>query len=248
MANGKSKGRLKTGIKITNPLTLPVQVQMISETGALRIGTNYAASRIIKPGETLTIGTKGKAEVDINVNILRYDEVGTPINLGDGGWQLRPTIATKTKAGPVMLADRGDVNNGRWRIIKTWDIPQGFAGLLKAISIQLTGDAEARVELPGEAPYKARKDVTLTQNNRWLNAGQAVKVKGRSRNGSGGTVDVMIQGELYPVGKPVPAGKLKDMPPEPVTEKKREEPEEPPLRSLGDMIEEMRKEEEAVKV
>ncbi|GAH94253.1 unnamed protein product, partial [marine sediment metagenome] len=58
-------------------------------------------------------------------------------------------------------------------------------------------------------------------------------------------------GELYPVGTPVPAGRVSrrgDLRPGPapehVTEKKpRKEPEETPLRSLGDMIEEFKQEE-----
>jgi len=55
----------------------------------------------------------------------------------------------------------------------------------------------------------------------------------------------MIQGELCPVGTPVPVGKVDKRAPEHITEKKpRIEPEEPPLRSLGDMIEEMKKREE----
>lgn len=254
MANGQFHGKRKTGIKITNPLTLPVSVKINCPTGALHTGDGKDTWRTIRPGETLSIPTKGRTEVDIDVHIIRYDELGNQKKVGDGGWQPISTIATKSKtpvkAGPVILMDRGDVSNGRWRIIKMWRIPLGFAGLLGDISIQITGDAEARVELPGEAPYKARKDATLNyQNNRLLQADQAVKVKGRSRNGKGGTVEVMIRGELYPAGTRVPVDIRPGKPPEPITEKKKRiEPEEPTLRSLGDMIAEMRKEEEAVKV
>ncbi|MBA7693409.1 hypothetical protein ES703_101991 [subsurface metagenome] len=254
MANGKFHGKRKTGIKITNPLTLPVSVRIKSPTGALHTGDGKETWRTIKPSETLYIPTKGRCEVDIKPSIVRYDEVGTPIKLGDAEFQhvQQPSSGKKVappKAGPVMLMDRGDVSNGRWRIIKTWNIPQGFGGLLRAISIQLTGDAEARVELPSEAPSKARQDTTLNySNNKWLMAGQAVKVKGRSRNGNGGTVDVMIAGELYPVGTPVPAGKAPKTAPEHVTERKPgKEPEEPPLRSLGDMIEDFKREDRSTK-
>jgi len=251
MANGKFHGKRKTGIKITNPLTLPVSVRIHSPTGALHTGDGKDTWRTIKPGETLSIPTKGRAEVDIDVHIIRYDEVGNPNMLGVGGWQPIVTIAkqskTPVKAGPVMLLGRGEVRNGRWRNIKTWDISPGFSGLLKAISIGLTGDAEARVEVGLNKVHKARQDTTLNyQNNMWLAAGEVVKVRGRSKNGNGGTVDVSIAGELFPVGTAGhPAEKKATRGPGSAPEKKpKKEPEETPLRSLGDLIEEMEKREE----
>ncbi|MBA7714182.1 hypothetical protein ES703_123199 [subsurface metagenome] len=54
----------------------------------------------------------------------------------------------------------------------------------------------------------------------------------------------MIQGELYPVAVAGQVASKVKRAPEHITEKKpRKEPEEPPLRSLGDLIEEMRQEE-----
>ncbi|GAH88432.1 unnamed protein product, partial [marine sediment metagenome] len=104
----------------------------------------------------------------------------------------------------------------------------------------------AQVILKSLKPAKVKQDTTLQyQNNTRLNTGEAVRVKARSHVGNKGSAHVMIQGELYPVGTSVPAGKVTKGAPEHITEKKpRKEPEEPPLRSLGEMIDEMKKREE----
>lgn len=95
MTTSTRKSRLQTGIKITNPLRLPVRVRLISKTGALHIGTHYAASRNIMPNETLTVNTKGKCDVDIKVEILRFDETGRANKVGDGGF-------IKKSSGPLV--------------------------------------------------------------------------------------------------------------------------------------------------
>jgi len=264
----KGKPRLKTGIKITNPLSLPVQVKLISKTGALLIGVGHAASRIIKPGETLTVGTKGKCVVDINVTIIRYDKTGNYQKAGDGGFstaQPLPQPGHMSKfptpknslAGPVILANKTEVMFRHWKIVQTWQVPSGYAGILRSVEIRLTSDAEARIELPnnvtprhvGGGTAGAGINSTLQYQNTIVTAGNKVKVVGRSAFGKGGEVEAIIHGELYPVGQ-VP---LTKKPPKrgvrPAVEpKEKSKPEEPELRSLGDMIEDMRKKEDGVKV
>jgi len=102
VANGQYHGRIKTGIKITNPLPLPVSVRIKSPTGALRTGDGKETWRTVKPGETLYVPTKGKCEVDITVHIIRYNEVGDSVKVGDGGLQpvALPT-GTAVPAGKV---------------------------------------------------------------------------------------------------------------------------------------------------
>jgi len=80
---------IKTGIKITNPLSMPVSVIIKCPTGALRWGNGKETCRIVKPGETLDIPTKGKCEVDITVHIIRYNEVGDKVKIGDGALCIR---------------------------------------------------------------------------------------------------------------------------------------------------------------
>ena len=100
MANGQFHGRLKTGVRITNPLSLPAHLRIKSLTGALRTGDGKETWRTIKPGETLYIPTKGRAEIDIDVSIIRYDEVGNPKKVGDGGFRPVQQLASGKKAAP----------------------------------------------------------------------------------------------------------------------------------------------------
>ena len=99
MANGQYHGRIKTGIKITNPLSLPVSVRIKCPTGALRTGDGKETWRTVKPGETLYVPTKGKCEVDITVHVIRFNEVGDPVKLGDGG--LQPVVLPTGTAVPA---------------------------------------------------------------------------------------------------------------------------------------------------
>lgn len=82
MANGAYHGRKKHGININNPLSLPVQVRVKSETGALRTGDGKETWRTIRPGCTVYLALKGSAEVDITVYIVRYDQTGQEHRVG----------------------------------------------------------------------------------------------------------------------------------------------------------------------
>lgn len=247
MPNGQFHGnRRPPAIRIKNPLRLTVEVTILD-------GQGFSACRTLKPGTEVYVKVPHAGDYDIKTSIIRYDETGNVVRLGEGDCQplaVPPMgVNPRPAAGPRIEHNKCDVSDRRWRNVVIWNIPQGFAGLLNLISIQLSGDAEARIELPGQAPYKARKDTSMSfQNNVWVNAGQVLRVKGRSRAGNGGTVDVIIQGQFYPVGTAVPAEPTPVGAPGHITEKKpRKEPEVPPLRSLREMIEEM-KEREEVKV
>lgn len=254
MANGQYHGKKKFGIKITNPLPLAVSVRIHSPTGALHTGDGKDTWRTIKPGETLSIPTKGRCEVDIDPAVVRYDEVGSPIKLGDAEFRhvQKPAPGKKVapQAGPILVSEQKNVKSGRWLTVAEWTITRGFAGLLNVISIQLDGDCSAQVIIARNKLVSVRRDTTLKyQNNTWINKGESVRVKAHSVKGGQGTCHVMIQGELCPVGIPRRVPVAPGPAPEHVTEeKKRKEPEEPTLRSLGEMIEDMRKEEEVIKV
>jgi len=258
MANGQFHGKHRgTGLRIKNPLSLSVWV-------LIKDGQAFDITRTLKPGQEIYITLPHQGDYDVETKILRFDETGQSKVLGAGGWQSTPTaVAVKPKMtpqpGPVLIAEQKDVKSRRWVTVAEWVITKGFSGMLNAISIQLDGDCEAQVILPHSPkptfnkPTKVKQDTTLSYpNNTWLNKGEAVRVKARAKIGNKGSAHVMIQGELYPVGTPVPAGRVSKRgdlrpgsAPEHITEKKpRKEPEETPLRSLGDMIEEMKKREE----
>jgi len=237
--HGKHKG---PGIRIKNPLSLSVWV-LIND------GQGFDMTRTLRPGQEIYVKVPHLGDYDIKAEILQYDKTGQSEVLGDGAWESTPTVAVKPKMapqpGPALIAGQKDVKSRRWVNVAQWLITKEFAGLLKAISIQLSGDCEAQVIITKTKPTRVKQDTTLQyQNNTWLNKGESVRVKARSHLGNAGSAHVIIQGELYPVGTPVHAGKVPKRAPEHITEKKpRKEPEEPPLRSLGDMIEEMRKRE-----
>jgi len=249
MPNGQFHGKHRgTGIRIKNPLTLSVWVRITD-------GQQFDLTRTIRPGQEVYVSLPHTGDYDIRPQILKYDETGQSVVLGDAGFGATPTVAAKPKmapqAGPVLVAGQKNVKSRRLVTVAEWLITKGFAGVLQAISIQLDGDCEAQVILPNSKPTRVKKDTTLSyQKNTWINKGEAVRVKARSHVGNKRSAHVMIQGELYPVGTPVSAGEVHKQAgevhkqaPEHITEK-RKEPEEPELRSLGELIEEMKKREE----
>ena len=244
MPNGQFHGKTKgPAIRIKNPLSLSVWVHIKDSQG-------FYITRTLKPGQEIYVSLPHPGDYDVEPKILQYDQTGQSKELGAGGWQpvatAGPPPRVTPQAGPVLHSGQKTVKSRRWVTVAEWLITKGFAGVLQAISIQLDGDCEAQVILPNSKPTLVKKDTALSyQKARWVNKGQAVRVKARSHIGNAGTAHVMIQGELYPVGTPVRADKRPGPAPEHVTEKRpRKEPEEPPLRSLGDMLEEMKRREE----
>lgn len=88
MPNGqfhqKNQKKRRYGVKIKNPLRLPVVAHIKSETGAIRGGAvnGKETSRTIGPGEEIFVATKGFCELDIGLVIIKYDEVGNTVSLG----------------------------------------------------------------------------------------------------------------------------------------------------------------------
>lgn len=242
MPNGQYHGKKnRSGIRVKNPLPMSVEVDITDDHG-------FGTCRTLRPGAEVYVKVPQQGDYDVKVGILRYDHTGKASMLGDASWEEVSTAVPKSSpaavAGPRIIHGKKALNCRRWKNVVTWKIPQGFSGQLMAISIKLSGDAEARVDLPGNRkPNRVIQDITLPYKNLSLNTGQTVWVKGRSIIGNDGMVEVMMQGQLYPVGSPVPVRKGS---PEHITEKKPREPEEP-IRSLGEMMEEMEK-REAVKV
>jgi len=185
-------------------------------------------------------------DYDIKTSIIRYDETGQVIKLGDGDWQHttapNPLAPKQPASGPILLSESIEVESRRWRTVVGWRIPKGFFGELRAINIQLTGDCEVRVILPSHPSKTVKADTTLSWSTAvLLHSGETAMVRARSGLGNQGTAQVIIQGELHAI--PV-AGVATEKKPRKAPEKKPREETEEPLRSLGEMIEEMKKREE----
>jgi len=244
MANGKYHGTRKGhGIRINNPLSLSVWV-VISD------GTGWDLTRTLKPGQEVYVTVPHLGEYEVKPKVLRFEETGTSKILGDASFEVTPTPPKQarklSKTGPVFITEARNVKDRRMRTVAEWRVLKGFEGLLKAINIELSGDCEAEVILPNGYSKKVRSDETLT----WPSpvqihsgsSGAAVVVKAGSIVGNSGSIRVIIQGELHALPTPQDATQVTrsgTLPLEP-----REEPEETPLRSLGDLMEEMRKREE----
>jgi len=245
MANRNGKSR--TGLKITNPLSRAVRVRIKSATGALHTGDGKETWRTIKPGETLYIPTKGKCELDITVQIIRYNEVGDPVKLDDGAivpvaQQVKPGANPKPAGpGPFRISEQRNLKSGRWVIVAQWVITKERSGIIRDVLIQLDGDCEALVIIGRHPPVKVKADWQTVQKDVWINEGESVKVKAHAVGGGQGVCQVIIRGELYHIEKGKSPKPAPERVPEPDTE-------ETPLRSLGDMLDAMKKSEEEVKV
>ena len=233
--NGQYHGKKnRLGIRIKNPLPKAVLVDILD-------GKGYGTCRTLHPGGEVYVKVPHPGDYDVKTTILRYDETGQSHSLGETSWDEVTTVAPKSSpapaAGPIILHQTSTLHNRRWKNIISWNIPFDCTGLLMAISIQITGDVEARVDLPNTLPQIAREDTTLAyKNSKPLKPGQTVRVKGRGKVGNGGTIEVMLQGQLTPDGTKIPTDKQP-------TEAKRRQPEQPPIRSLGELMDEMEKRE-----
>jgi len=90
MPNGayhqRNQKKRRYGVKVKNPLKLPVIAHIKSETGAIRGGAmnGKESRRQIGPGDEIFVATKGSCELDIDIHIIRYDETGMTQMLGRG--------------------------------------------------------------------------------------------------------------------------------------------------------------------
>jgi len=251
MPNGQYHGTKKGhGIRIKNPLRLTVEVTILDGNAKKRISPSFSTCRTIKPGAEVWVKVPQPGQYDIKTSIIRYDEVGEVIRLGDGDWQHAPQppgqpIPKQPQPGPIFITESITVDSQRWRTVAEWLVLKGFMGELRAVNIELTGDCEARVILPSHPTKTVIADTTLTwQTPVLLHKGEAVRVKARSRLGNQGRATIIIQGELHAIPVPTGVGPEHSVSAQVTEEKPTEEPEETELRSLGDLIEDMRKEEE----
>ena len=251
MPNGQYHGTKKGhGIRIKNPLRLTVEVTILDGNAKKGISPSFSTCRTIKPGAEVWVKVPQPGQYDIKTSIIRYDEVGEVIRLGDGDWQHAPVpgqpVSKQPQPGPVFITESITVDSRRWRTVAEWLVLKGFVGEVRAINIQLTDDCEAQVIFPNTPGKTVRANTTLKPSTPvLLQKGEAVRVKARSKLGNQGTAQVIIQGELHAVPG-VPAGVVRgpSAPVQLTEEKPTEKPEETELRSLGELIEDMRKEEE----
>lgn len=245
MANGQFHRRTKSNaIRVKNPLPLTMRVRVSD-------GGSFDTTRTLKPGDEVYIKVPQRGDYEVKGWILEYDKTGKEKKLGDTEFNITPTVKKQPKVtsrpGPVLITGTKKVKTRRWVTVASWLVPKGFIAELKAISIQLDVGCEAEFHVSGYGTNVIGQDLALTYQNRIIHAtGYVVVVKARSTVGNPGEVSVMISGMLH--AAVIPSEKDERLP-EHITEQKPPKPakepeEETPLRSLGDMIEEMKKREE----
>lgn len=115
MSNGqfhqKNQKKRRYGVKIKNPLRLPVVARITCETGAIRSGAmdGKETTRTIGPGEEIFVSTKGSCELDIKFSVIRYDEVGNTTRLGEAGGSHVAHHDPMGKKGKPSTGTRGEV-------------------------------------------------------------------------------------------------------------------------------------------
>lgn len=112
----KKRQKRKYGVKIRNPLKLPVSAWIRCKSGALRPGAMDGTETIreIRPGEEIFISTKGSCELDIDFRIIRYDEVGNSSIVGHGDGKLvghtdpfgRDSFPASKKRSPAVPGEK----------------------------------------------------------------------------------------------------------------------------------------------
>lgn len=83
MAKVSVRVKKQVGIRLTNPLALPVRVQIWG------VGENHVhratVSAVIKSHESVLIPVP-PGPYELQATIFRYDDVGNEVDLGDAGW------------------------------------------------------------------------------------------------------------------------------------------------------------------
>jgi len=245
--------RKKYGINVKNPLSLPVSVRIKSKAGALDQGNGYETWRKIRPGDTIYIPLKASVQVEVDVHIDRYDETGQCHKLGDGGWEQvdHKDLVLQVEAKPIVLTGSWQGSNGqgaasskRWHVIVVWKVPPDHVGDLKRVSFDLSpmepgAGARCMLKYPGYQQVFPQSGHVSFNGKAAIHGGQEVKVYGRSIDGGIVDVTATITGEEWPLVRKPRVTRV----PEHITEGKPKQEVGEPIRSLGEMIEEMKKEE-----
>ncbi len=241
------------GVKIKNPLPLMVRVKIRSETGALRNGDGKETWQTIPPGEELYLSTKGQCELDITTTIIRFDPAGKQIEVGPA--ELRQTHhrapAAKRLKKKVVTSGTYEGSSRQWEEVVSWRAELGVVAWLDSVEISclLRGKADYKVVVGNRIIYGPE-----VLNGAVLRPGdfvsrEAVTVLAMSRDG--GEIEVTATLNLrQEAGLGTVSGKSAEVTDgesnrEEMPAEEREEAEVP-IRTLGDQIADLRKQEVVV--
>jgi len=251
------------GVKIRNPLRLPVVARVRSETGAIRMGAmnGKETRREIGPGGEIFVATKGSCDLDVSIGIVRYEYDGMTKYLGEadfrcidhrdakGGTSKKAPLIT-----PVEFTSTVDVDTTSKSVpITTWQVDHLREGKLLNVAIDIQpmepltkGKAWVIIrDAVGDkwvdlTPVKLTESTTLDfKRETTVPPGHKVVIVGRSTGGITRFTGV-ITGEEMPAIARVPTRVTKEKKRKPVQE------EEVEIHSLGDLLRDRAREEVAV--
>jgi len=249
MANGAKQGKRGWGVKIKNPLPLMVRVKIRCETGALRTGDGKDTWRTIPPGEELYLSTKGQCELDITTTIIRFDPAGKENEVGPA--ELRQThhqapTAKRLKKKAVTTGTY-EGSSRQWEEVISWRAELGVVAWLDSVEIgaQFYGNADYKVVVGNRIIYgPAVLSSAVTLRPADFVSREVVTVLAMSR--AGGDIEVTAKLNLrQEAGLGSVSGKSAEVTDgEPIREDMPPEEVEVPIRTLGDQIADLQKQEE----
>ncbi len=236
------------GIKVNNPLSNRVRVEVIDGNTILR-------STVMEPGTTKFIGLEKKGTYDVRTTILHRVVGAIDEELGPAGF-LRVTHedVEELEAVPVSKSASADLENRFWRDIVIWKIDPGKRLTLRVVEVNPNDIVSWRLKIskPGDGKNGGKAlliGATTSINDLDITAGHIVKLQARSDTG----VKVTASGRLSGLETVIPLnpvdivgidlGKKTTSPPSKGEPDDEVEEKEIVVRSMSDIFEELRKKE-----
>ncbi len=232
------------GIRVKNPLTKPVRVEVIDGKTIIRETT-------LDPGATKFISLVKKGTYDVRATILDREPGAGPLTgitvvdeLGPAGIALlnHEDIA-QAPAKPINMQNTAELLFKFWRDIVVWKVQVGSIGELTAVEIDPVEGVLWRLKIskPGDGKnggVVSELARTTTFSGRQITGGEIVKLQAKSKTGD----KVVASGSISGLESMV----SEDVSPVRVGTRAEEKEEEIVVRSLGDMFDELRSKEVVV--
>jgi len=239
------------GIRVKNPLTKPVRVEVID-------GKTIIRETVINPGAAKFISLDKAGQYDIRTTILDRRVGAIDDELGAASFNVVYHEDVKEpEMKPVLLHNKIDLSihseqkTARyWRDILIWRVTPGSLGELMAVEIERRDDVDWRLKVmkPGDGRFGGTITEiinTTTFSGNKVTGGEIIKLQAKNKSGASITVSGRISGRETVVHEGLSPARVTVSPVRVETQPAEEEDDEP-VRSMADMFDEMRKEEVAV--
>lgn len=220
------------GIRVKNPLTKPVKVQVWE-------GKKIVRDVMVDPQHTKFIALDHPGEYEVRPMIVdnvfsgSYDELGPAAVRVTAHEDIAPE-----EMKPVSLSKTIETNGGYWKTVVRWDIPRGGRGELMSVEIEKFDGVDWRLKMGHwlDARRPQGKTTPISQSTTFsqclLGGGEAVILQARSRG-----MKTIVSGRVSGKQTITDGTKLLGMAQQPSDD------EEVTVRSLSDMFKELEEQE-----